>query len=51
MTTIMARMLFGAHSAMYTGPTMDARPMATPCRTTRQRLCALRAAAARGRAP
>jgi hypothetical protein len=30
MTTIMARMLLGADSAMYTGPTMEARPMATP---------------------
>jgi hypothetical protein len=29
-TTIMARMLLGADSAIYTGPTMDARPMATP---------------------
>ena len=30
MTTIIARMLAGAHSAMYTGPTMDAKPMAIP---------------------
>ena len=36
MTTIIARMLAGAHSAMYTGPTIDAKPMAIPCARSRQ---------------